>query len=127
MAEQKVLLVDDDKDFVEVTRVLLESNGYKVVTAHSGKGARKKAIAEKPDLIILDVMMETDTAGFDAARWLRSQEMTAKTPVIMLTGVNQKYPFQFGPDDIWLPVDEFFEKPVAPEKLLEVVKRKTTA
>jgi len=123
LADKKILLVDDEKEFVEVVRVLLESNGYDVVAAYSGEDGKRVAAEQKPDVIILDVMMETDTAGFDAARWLRTQADTKDIPIIMLTAVNQKFPFSFGPDDIWLPVDVFVEKPVSPERLLAEVRK----
>lgn len=124
MGQQIILLVDDDEDFLEVTASLLEEGGYEVDTAVSGKDAREKALDASPDLIVLDVMMETDLAGVETARWLRSQEATRKTPIIMLTGVNQEVPFKLGPDDIWLPVDEFLEKPVSGDRLLGEVRQK---
>ena len=118
MAGKKVILVDDEKEFVEVTKVLLESNGFEVVTAYDGASGREQAAAEKPDLVVLDVMMETKTAGFDVARWLRTNDGTKEIPIIMLTAVNQEVPWRFEPDDIWLPVDVFLDKPVSPERLL---------
>jgi CheY-like chemotaxis protein len=123
LAGKRVLLVDDEQEFVEVVRVLLESNGYEVTAGHSGKEGKELAAREKPDVVILDVMMETDTAGFETARWLREQSDTKEIPIIMLTAVNQKFPFGFGPDDIWLPVDVFVEKPVSPERLLAEVRK----
>ena len=123
MADSTILLVDDEPDFVEVTKVLLESNGFDVVAAHSGAEGKKKAAEVKPDLIILDVMMETKTAGFDVARWLRDQPDLDKIPVIMLTAVNEEVPWRFGLDSIWLPVDVFLDKPVSPEALLQEVQK----
>ena len=123
MALAKVLLVDDEEEFVEVTKLLLESNGFAVVTAYNGEQGKKVADAEEPDLVILDVMMETKTAGFDAARWLRANDATKEIPIIMLTAVNQEVPWRFGPDDIWLPVDTFLDKPVSPEELLKRVEK----
>ena len=123
MAKKKVLLVDDEKELVEVTQVLLESNGYDVVAAYSAEQGKKAALDNKPDVIVLDVMMETKTAGFDAARWLRQQQATATTPIIMLTAVNQEVPWRFEADEVWLPVDVFLDKPVSPERLLAEVKK----
>jgi CheY-like chemotaxis protein len=121
MPEAKILVVDDEPEFVDVVQTVLEGSGYDVVTAGSGEEGKQKALDEEPDLIILDVMMETDKAGFEVARWLRSEEVTERIPIVMLTAVNQKYPFGFTDDDIWLPVDKFLEKPVSPDKLLEEV------
>lgn len=123
MAGKKVFLVDDDEDFVDVIQVTLESNGYEIATAYSGEEAREKIPDEKPDVIILDVMMETDDAGFKTARWLREQDETSDIPLVMLTAVNQQYPMQFNADDVWLPVDEFLEKPVDGEQLMNVIEK----
>ena len=68
MAEYKVLLVDDDVDFVEATKIVLESNGYEAATAYNGKEGIAKAKEAKPDAIILDVMMTHKTEGFDTAQ-----------------------------------------------------------
>ncbi len=124
MAQKKLLLVDDDAEFVELNRIMLEQKGYEVFTACSGAECRKKILDIMPDLIVLDVMMETEQAGFEVARWLREQEATRNIPIIMLTAVNQEYPFHFGPDEVWLPVDEFLEKPVDSERLAAEITQK---
>jgi CheY-like chemotaxis protein len=125
LSKKKVLVVDDEKELVEVTQVLLESNGFEVAAAYSGEEGKKAALKQKPDVIILDVMMETTSAGFDVARWLREQDATKAIPIIMLTAVNQNVPWRFGSDEVWLPVDVFLDKPVSPEKLLREVKKIT--
>ncbi len=127
MAGEKIFLVDDDADFVELNRMLLEDKGLTVFTASSASECREKVLDIMPDVIVLDVMMETEKAGIEAARWLREQEATKDIPIIMLTAVNQEYPFQFGPDEIWLPVDEFIEKPFPPERLLAEVRSKLSS
>jgi CheY-like chemotaxis protein len=122
-AKKKILLVDDDADFVEMNRALLEENGYEVIAACDGAQCLEKVQEEKPDLIILDVMMATDSEGFDVSRKLRKVCETHKNiPIIMITSVHAKYPFQFAPDDTWLPVQKFFEKPVPPDLLLQEVR-----
>ncbi len=125
MSEQKnVLLVDDDPDLVELNKIMLEGIGYRVYTAHSGKEGREKASEVDPDLIILDVMMETELAGLETARWLRDNPDTKTIPIIMLTGVNQQgNSFKFGPDEVWLPVDEFIEKPLDSKRLAATVNK----
>jgi CheY-like chemotaxis protein len=119
----KILLVDDDQDFVEMNKTLLEKEKHTVLTAFNGPEGEAKAIADKPDLLILDVMMDTKNAGFKVARELRDRPDTKAIPIIMLTGVNQEVPFKFGPDEIWLPVDVFLEKPVKPGQILAAVKK----
>jgi len=123
MSGKKVLLVDDDREFVAANRLVLESKGYEVLDAYDVDSAKKKALDSGPDVIVLDVMMETNQAGFELARWLRSQETTSSIPIVMLTAINQRYPLNFDKDEIWLPVDEFFEKPVTPDDLLEAVSK----
>ena len=123
-AAKKVLLVDDDADFVAMNQAVLERHGYEVCAAYNGKECIEKVKAERPDLIVLDVMMTRVSEGFDLSRELRNAELTKDIPLIMVTSVNTTVPFKYEPDDTWLPVDAFIEKPVAPERLLaEVDKR----
>jgi len=121
--EKKVLLVDDEVDFVETNKVALENKGYKVVVAYDGKEALEKALREKPDVIILDVMLKRKTEGFDVSRELREHEETRDTPIIMLTAIKETMNIKqrIEPDKEWLPVTEFLEKPVSPDKLIEKV------
>lgn len=119
----KILLVDDDQDFVEINRHLLQKEGYEVVCAFNpteGMAALKK---EKPDLLILDVMMEEADDGFAMAQKIRREKI--ETPIIMLTSVSKILGMKFGKDKEMLPVNEFFEKPVSAEKLLAAVKKYT--
>ena len=129
MANKKILIIDDDPDRVEAMRMPLEANSYEVITANCGNEGLKKAKDEVPDLIILDVMMETDTEGFHVAYALRSEEPDSeykncrKIPILMITAISQKKGMSFSPekDDTFLPVDSFIEKPIQPKDLLEKV------
>ncbi len=118
-----VLIVDDDMDLVESMANLLEAKGYVVFTASNGEEGVDMAKAERPDLILLDVMMTTKDEGFNVARQLREVEELRGTPVVMVSGVRKEMnlPFGFEPDDTWLPVKQFLEKPVKPEVLLKAV------
>ncbi|MBM3183558.1 MAG: response regulator, partial [Chloroflexi bacterium] len=78
----KVLLVDDDKDFVEATKMVLESKPYEVLVAYNGDEGLEKARKEKPDLIILDIIMPVKD-GFTAAEQLKNDPELKKIPVIM--------------------------------------------
>lgn len=120
---KKVLVIDDDNDFVESILNLLEARGYAVASASNGKEGVEKAKTEKPDLIMLDVMMTTKDEGFNVARQLHGIEGLKETPIIMVTGVRKEMnlPFGFEPDGTWLPVKEILEKPVKPETLLSAV------
>lgn len=90
---KKILLIDDDIDIVELNRALLTMAGYEVVAAFSGAEGLEKVIAERPDLVILDVMMSTVGEGFEVARQIRKHEAIRHTPILMLTGVNREHPF----------------------------------
>jgi CheY-like chemotaxis protein len=116
-----VLLVDDDADFIEMNRALLEQNGYAVRMAYNGKQCLEMVTAERPDLIILDMVMENRNEGFDLSRELRNSEHTKGIPLVMITSVNETIPFRIEPDRTWLPVDALIEKPVDPALLLSVV------
>jgi len=120
---KKVLVIDDDSDFVESILNLLEARGYAVASASNGKDGVQKAASEKSDLVLLDVMMTTKDEGFNVARELHGIKELANTPVIMVTGVRKEMnlPFGFEPDETWLPVRQILEKPVKPEVLLNAV------
>ena len=116
--KKRVLLVDDDVDFVDLSTTFLESKGYQVVAAYDGEEGMKKAKKNRPDLIVLDVMMTRLTEGFDVS-------LLRDIPVIMLTGIRkkEKLPWTFEPDDTWLPVAKFLEKPISPPQLLEEIEK----
>ena len=122
---KKILLVDDEVDFVEINRVALENKGYQVVVAYNGKEAVERALKEKPDVIILDVMMTTQTEGFDVARQVRMHKEMQDTPIIMLTAIRERMDIKWKiePDKEWLPVTEFLEKPVPPERVIEKIEQ----
>lgn len=117
----KILCIDDDPDVVETCQLILKEKGYDIDVAYTAKEGYAKAKENHPDLIILDVMMEDITAGFHAAYQFRQDEDLKFKPILMLTSINQKQKFNFHPDrdGEYLPVDEFIEKPIVREKLLE--------
>ncbi|RKY82058.1 response regulator [candidate division KSB1 bacterium] len=122
---KKILLIDDDSDFVNANKLLLEKNGFEVVTAFDGEEGLKKAEVENPDLIVLDVMMKTGTEGFHVAKQIREIESLKETPVIMLSGIRRDLDMKwdFEPDERFLPVTEFLEKPLSPQNLLEKIRQ----
>ncbi|OHB88564.1 MAG: hypothetical protein A3D13_02670 [Planctomycetes bacterium RIFCSPHIGHO2_02_FULL_40_12] len=129
MANPRILIIDDDPDIVEAMRMPLEANDYEVISANCGKEGLQKAREEIPDLIILDVMMETDTEGFHVAYELRSENQDSeykncrKIPILMITAISQKKGMSFSPekDEAFLPVNDFIEKPIQPKDLLKKV------
>ena len=118
----KVLLIDDDVDFIEATKIVLESKPYDVVIAHEGAEGLRKAKEENPDLIILDVIMPVKN-GFTAAEELKKDPELSKIPVIMLTayagmGDKTSVPVSSG---LTLDAEDYIDKPVKPEELLKRV------
>ncbi|MBN1975736.1 MAG: response regulator [Sedimentisphaerales bacterium] len=120
---KKVLVIDDDSEFVEAMTNVLDAKGYDVDSAPNGKVGIAKARERKPDIILLDVMMTTKSEGFDVARELSKDKKLKNVPIIMITGVRKemKLPFGFEPDETWLPVKGILEKPVRPDVLLKTV------
>jgi CheY-like chemotaxis protein len=116
-----ILLVDDDVDLVEQNRIVLEAKGFEVVTAHTADEAREALLQARPDAAVLDVMMESPTAGLELARW--AHEKYPELPMVMLSAVHEKTgsPFRFEPDESWLPIVKFLDKPVAPGLLADEV------
>lgn len=125
MPDKTILVVDNDIDLVEIIRVTLEREGYKVIDAQSGERGLELARTKNPDLIILDVMMGTVDEGFQVAYQLRNENDTRDTPILMLTAVADQTGFRFdaGKDQDFLPVNEFLEKPVSPRKLVDLVRK----
>ena len=121
--KKRVLLVDDDADFVAMNKAVLEAHGYQVAVAYNGKECLDRVRAETPDLIVLDVIMASQSEGFDVSRDLRGSDRTKGIPLLLVSSVNSKVPFKFTPDETWLPVDKFIEKPIEPQRLLDEVDR----
>lgn len=121
----KILIIDDDIDLVEAMRITLETAGFDVIDAQEGKKGLERLRKEKPDVLILDVMMDTQDEGFHLAYQIRSEELIKDIPILMVTAVGSQTGYDFDPqkDEDFLPVDEFIEKPVNPQKLVETVKR----
>jgi two-component system alkaline phosphatase synthesis response regulator PhoP len=120
----KILIIDDDKDLQDMIRLVLEEKGFSVVSAYGPEEGLEMVRSEKPDLIILDVLMPDNFEGFDVARSIREQLKLRELPIILLTAVHveKKVPYRFAPHEEYLPVDYFFDKPVQPEVLVAKVK-----
>lgn len=126
MNRKKILIVDDDDDFVESTRVVLESGGYSVSSASTKKEGFELIKSNCPDLIILDVMLEGMSDGFDFSRKIKSDEKYKMIPIFMVTSIGKTTGFKYSVDagdDAWLPVNDYVEKPLSPENLLQRVKK----
>ena len=123
---KKILIVDDDPDIVESMKIVLEDKGHEVAVAYSGEEGLKAVKKEKPDLIILDIMMETGDKGFEVARELRKDNSFKGIPILMLTAIEEKMGLTFkkeAGDKAWLPVDDYVEKPLKPGELADKVEK----
>jgi two-component system phosphate regulon response regulator PhoB/two-component system alkaline phosphatase synthesis response regulator PhoP/two-component system response regulator VicR len=123
-----ILIIDDDRDLVNSIEIILQTKNYQVRSAFNGKEGYDKIKKKIPDLILLDVMMATDTEGFDLAYKLKENPKYGDIPIIMITSFTQKMAEE-GPDrfqhilgEAW-PVSSFLEKPVDPEVLLATVEK----
>lgn len=127
MANAKILVIDDDPDLVEVMRLTLEASGYEVFSAVSGAEGLEKVKEVDPDLIVLDVMMDYTTEGFQVSLALRSPDAESEyaayrdIPILMLTAIHSTTPLRFGPEKDYLPVDDFVEKPLEPGDLVKKI------
>ena len=125
MSKKKILIIDDNEDIIEATKIILEKESYEVFSALTGDEGYKKAQEIKPDLIILDVMMETPGRGYEVARMIRKDSNISKTPLLMVTSIYDNIGFHLEGepgDDNWIPVDAFLSKPVEKEILLSKIK-----
>jgi CheY-like chemotaxis protein len=120
----RILIIDDDVDFQKATHFVLEENGFEVASAYGPEEGLQKVRDEKPDLIILDVLMPSNFEGFDVARKIREDLKMKTLPIILLTAVHgeKKVPYRFAPHEEWLPVDYFYDKPIQPDVLVDKIK-----
>jgi len=115
----KVLVVDDEPDVLTLTKLILEGAGISVITASNGKEALQKAEDEKPNLILLDVVMP-GKSGFEVCKILKSQPQTRSIPVIIFTVLNRDVDRTLS---VEAGADDFLPKPLEPEDLLLLVKK----
>ena len=120
----KIAIIDDNTDYLFSTETFLSRNGFKVFTAEDGKTGMDLIKKEKPDLILLDVMMESLFSGFEVCRQLKSDPELKKIPVIGISGMADEINVKFNGtrDSEYFNPDLFFEKPVNKEMLLSKIK-----
>jgi CheY-like chemotaxis protein len=123
----KILIIDDDPDIVLSVQMALEAVNHEVISAPNGKEGVEMIKSEKPDLIILDVMMDTKTEGFQLALKLHNPDPSSDfykfkdIPILMLTAIHSTTPLRFEPDIDYLPVELFVDKPIDPDDLVNKV------
>ncbi len=118
-----ILIVDDDPDFVEATRMVLEHAGYRVVAAVDGQEGIRAMRREQPDLVILDVMMSSVLDGLNTSLAMRADQGLKRTPILMISSITSSDYAAMFPTDEYVPVESFLSKPVGPQQLLDEVNR----
>ena len=126
MSNAKILVVDDDVDLTQAISAMLESADYTVLIADNKAEGLEKMRREKPDLLVLDVMMETWQDGFEMSREIKKDPDFKDIPILMITAVKDRTGIEFkntAGDSTWLPVDAFLDKPFDPQTLLDEIKK----
>jgi CheY-like chemotaxis protein len=128
MPEKKeILIIDDDVQLVDSVKTLLDRVGYQVSCAYQSNEGLKLAKEIKPDLILLDVLFAGPPGpdGIEVSRQLHRDPVVKDIPVIILSGVKKvlDYPVEIGPDETWMPVKAFLEKPFNPDQLLAEIEK----
>jgi CheY-like chemotaxis protein len=120
----RILLVDDDVDFIDLNKAVLENHGFDVMSAFSGREGLDKVRFEQPDLIVLDLMMEKHDTGFAFAKALKADPLYKNIPILMLTAVSGTTGYDFSQelDGYWMKTDDYASKPLLPEDLIKRVK-----
>ena len=126
-----ILIVDDDYDFLEINRMMLERAGYRVAVAAEPQQALRKMAEEQPDLVITDLMMASLDSGFSFARTIKEDLVYGDIPVIIASSVSSSMGLDFRPrtadETAQMKVDAYFDKPLAPDKLLAKIEELLTA
>ena len=125
-SKSEVLVVDDELDFLEFCRTTLISAGYRVSFATTVNEALTRMRVAKPDLVILDVMMDGILDGVNVLQTMKSDDDLSRVPVVMVSSITASPYSALFPDKDSIPVDNFLVKPVDPDKLISEVHRLLT-
>ena len=123
MSKAKILVVDDDPDFVAYTRMVLESEDYEVVSAGNSDQGLRVLAGEKPDLVILDVIMSSVLDGLNMSQRMAEDAMYRQVPILMVTSIANTDYLALFPTDESIHIDAFITKPIAPKELLRQIGR----
>ena len=121
--EYKILVVDDDPIYVKSTTAILESHGYQVTSAQNGDQALARMGEETPDLVILDVMMDWVLEGVNISQEMMSQKELQRIPIVMVTSIRDSEYRGLFPQDQYLHINSWLDKPCAPDTLLSEVEK----
>jgi two-component system alkaline phosphatase synthesis response regulator PhoP len=120
----RILFIDDDSDFINANKVALENGGFAVTVALSGREGLGKVRFERPDLIVLDLMMEKHDTGFAVAKALKADPVYRSIPILMVSSAAGETGYDFSQelDGYWMKTDDYVGKPIEPEELVKRVK-----
>ena len=120
----KIIIIDDNKDFLFTMEIFLNRSGFETLTAEDGKRGLELIETERPDLILLDVMMEETYSGLEVCKRVRENPDIRDIPIIGISGMGDELGVSLDKwgDDEYFPVDEYYEKPVDREDLLNRIK-----
>ena len=119
----KILVVDDDPDFLLATRIVLDKEGHEIITAKNGSEGYHSAQTEQPDLVILDVMMDTVLDGVSMSQQMHDDESTKAIPILMVTSIANTDYAELFPTDEYIHIRAFMSKPIDPSKLIKQVNK----
>jgi two-component system alkaline phosphatase synthesis response regulator PhoP len=121
--KKRILIIDDNINFVKMNSAVLVAGGYEVEAAYNAEEGFTKVEFGQPDVIVLDLMMERHDSGFTLAKKLKSHPVYKNIPILMLTAVGDAtgYKFSMETDGYWMKTDDYAEKPIDPDLLLEKV------
>lgn len=123
MPKAKILIVDDDPDFVEYTRTVLENSDYRVVSAGNSDQGMLVLAREKPDLVVLDVIMSSVLDGLSMSERMADDPELKHVPIVMVTSIANTDYLALFPTDESIHIDAFLTKPIAPSELLRQIGR----
>lgn len=119
----KILVVDDDPDFVNATKIVLEEHDHEVIAAPSGETGFNRAKSDHPDLVILDVIMDTVLEGLTVSQQMHDDPDLREIPIIMVTSIANTDYAELFPTDEYIHIDAFISKPISTEELIRQVNR----
>lgn len=119
----KILIVDDDPDFVRATRLILEKNNHQVITASSGDAGFQRAKTDNPDLLVIDVMMDTVLDGLSLSQRMHDDTEMRKIPIIMVTSIANTDYAELFPTDEYIHINAFLSKPFSSDELIRQVNK----
>jgi CheY-like chemotaxis protein len=119
----KILVVDDDPDFISAAKIILEKNNHEVIAAASGDTGFQRARDDRPDLVILDVIMDTVLDGLSVSRRMHDDADLVEIPIIMVTSIANSDYAELFPTDEYIHINAFLSKPISPDELIRQVNK----